>query len=90
MAYEQPVLYELGRLAAPTLLICGDRDRTALGRNRVSAALREQFGHYTELAPRAAAAMPHGKLVMLEGVGHIPHLETPTRFHELLLEFLAH
>lgn len=89
MAYEQPVIYELDRIAAPTLLICGEQDRTALGRNRVSPEIRARLGRYTELAPRAARALRDGHLVMLPDVGHIPHLETPERFHALVLDFLA-
>ena len=89
MAYEQPVVYELPLLRVPTLLIAGDKDRAAIGRNRVPPEVRARLGHYTELAPKAAAALPDGKLLMLENVGHIPHLEAPERFHPALLDFLA-
>jgi pimeloyl-ACP methyl ester carboxylesterase len=89
MAYEQPVVYELTHVRAPTLLIAGDRDRTAIGRNRVPPEVRARLGLYPKLAPAAAAALPDGKLVMLENVGHIPHLEATERFHRELLQFLA-
>ncbi len=88
MAYEQPVVYELPLLHSPTLLVAGAEDRTALGRTRVSPEARSKMGRYTELAPRAAALIPHARLVMLEHVAHIPHLEAPERFHRALLEFL--
>jgi pimeloyl-ACP methyl ester carboxylesterase len=89
MAYEQPVVYELALVRAPTLLVAGDKDRTAIGRNRVPAEVRARLGRYTELAPRAVSALPDGRLVMLENVGHIPHLEAADRFHRELLQFLS-
>jgi pimeloyl-ACP methyl ester carboxylesterase len=89
MAYEQPVIYELPLLRAPTLLVAGDKDRTAIGRSRVAPEVRARLGRYTELAPQAAAALPDGKLLMLQNVGHIPHLEAPDQFHRALVEFLA-
>jgi pimeloyl-ACP methyl ester carboxylesterase len=89
MAYEQPVLYELPLVRAPTLLIAGDKDRTAIGRNRVPPEVRAKLGLYTQLAPQAASALHNGKLVMLENVGHIAHLEAAERFHRELLQFLS-
>lgn len=35
MIFTQPVLYEFGRLRTPTLLVIGQRDRTAVGKDRV-------------------------------------------------------
>jgi len=35
MIFTQPVLYEFGRLKTPTLLVIGQRDRTAIGKDRV-------------------------------------------------------
>lgn len=88
MAYEQPVLYELPLVRQPTLMVVGEQDRTALGRNRVSAAVRATLGLYPELARKAAQAMPDCKLVLLPNVAHVPHLETPEKFHEELQRFL--
>lgn len=90
MAYEQPVLYELPQVSQPTLLIVGERDRSAIGRNRVSPEVRATLGLYPQLAARAVAALPQGKLVMLREVGHVPHLETPDRFHQEVMDFLEH
>ena len=88
MAYEQPVVYELPLIKAPSLIIVGDKDRTALGRNRVSAEVRATMGLMPELARKAAQAIPNCKLVIIPGVAHIPHLEAPDAFHEALLHFL--
>ena len=88
MAYEQPVVYELHRIQVRTLLIGGNKDRSAIGRNRVAPEVRDSLGRFTELIPATAKSMPDARGVMLEGVGHIPHVESPSRFHELLKEFL--
>jgi pimeloyl-ACP methyl ester carboxylesterase len=49
------------KVTAPTLLIWGEKDSTFPVR----------------LAPRLAEAIPGSRVVILENVGHIPHLETP-------------
>jgi pimeloyl-ACP methyl ester carboxylesterase len=46
------------------------------------------LGRYPELGRRAKQAIPGASLVELDGVGHIPHLEAPERFHAALLAFL--
>jgi pimeloyl-ACP methyl ester carboxylesterase len=43
----------------------------------------------TSGARKAAESIPHGKIVLLPGVSHVPHLEVPDRFHTELLRFLA-
>jgi pimeloyl-ACP methyl ester carboxylesterase len=88
MAYEQPVVHELGVVNAPALLIAGDQDRATIGRSRVCAKVRATVGLCTELAPRAVRELPNGELVMLAGVGHVAHLEAPERFHAEVLRFL--
>jgi pimeloyl-ACP methyl ester carboxylesterase len=88
MAYEQPVVYELSRLRVPVLIVVGDRDRTALGRNRVPPEVRETLGRFSDLVPAAVSALPDARAEMLADVGHIPHLEAPEHFHALLAGFL--
>ena len=88
MAYEQPVLYEMPLIKAPTLLIVGEKDRAAIGRNRVTPEARATLGLYPELARKAAQALHDCKLALLPDVGHVPHLEAPDRFHEELVRFL--
>lgn len=88
MIYTQPVVYEFPNIGAPTLLIIGQDDRTTLGRGEVSPEVLATLGNYPELGKKAAKAIPNSKLVEMEGVGHIPHLEATDKFHQALLEFL--
>jgi pimeloyl-ACP methyl ester carboxylesterase len=89
MVYQQPVRHELGLIEVPTLLVIGQEDRTALGKGAVSKEVAATLGRYPRLGREAAADIPGAKLVELEDVGHIPHLEVPERFHEELLGFLS-
>lgn len=89
MAYEQPVVYELPRIRAKTLIVGGDADRSAIGRNRVAPDVRDTLGRFTELIPAAARAIPDATPVVLSNIGHIAHLETPEQFHAILFSFLG-
>ena len=58
MIYTQPVVYELGLLRVPTLLIIGQDDRTVVGKAKMPENLRSAAGNYPELGKRAQAAIP--------------------------------
>jgi len=88
MIYTQPVVQDLPRIAVPTLLIIGQADRTTLGRGALSPEVLATLGRFPELGRRAKATIPGAKLVEIDGVGHIPHLESPDPFHAALLDFL--
>lgn len=89
MIFTQPVVYEFDQVKAPTLLIIGQRDRTALGKDMVDAQTRATLGNYPQLGRRTAEAIPNATLVEIEGVGHLPHIEAYPRFIEPLKAFLA-
>ncbi len=88
MIFTQPVLYEFQYLEMPALLIIGQLDRTALGKNMVSAEVKKTLGNYPELGRATRDKIPNATLVELEGVGHLPHLEAYDRFIRPFLEFL--
>lgn len=88
MIFTQPVFYEFELIRVPTLLIIGQRDRTALGKASVPEAIRETMGNYPALGQDISKRIPDAKLVPLEGVGHLPHIEAYPRFIRPLLEFL--
>ncbi len=62
----------LAQIAAPTLLVAGEHDRVA------PPAALECLTH----------ALPGARSVTLPGAGHLPHLEQPDAFDELLIDFL--
>lgn len=89
MIFTQPVLYEFPYIQAPTLLIIGTRDRTAIGKNNVKdETVREKMGLYQYLGKETQQKIPGSILVELENVGHLPHIEVFDRFIEPLEDFL--
>jgi pimeloyl-ACP methyl ester carboxylesterase len=62
----------LENIRTPTLVVAGDEDKV----------------YPPALAQEVARRIPGAKLVMLEGVGHLPNLEQPERFNAVVLEFL--
>jgi pimeloyl-ACP methyl ester carboxylesterase len=88
MIMTQPVLYEFKNLKIPTLLIIGQRDRTAIGKNLVTEDVRKTMGNYPLLGREAAAAIKGAQLVELDNVGHLPHIEAFNRFIKPLIDFL--
>ncbi|RLJ68690.1 pimeloyl-ACP methyl ester carboxylesterase [Lacinutrix venerupis] len=88
MIFTQPVVYEFKNITAPTLLIIGTRDRTALGKPLVSEEVRKTMGLYSQLGKTTQKAIPNAKLVEIENVGHLPHIEKFDSFIKPLIEFL--
>lgn len=86
--YEQPVVYEFGKLTMPVLLIIGQEDRTVLGKNLLTEQQKKAYGRYPTLGRRTKAAIKNSTLVELAGVGHIPHIQTAELFAKTLLTFL--
>jgi pimeloyl-ACP methyl ester carboxylesterase len=89
MVLTQPVLYELPDLRVPTLLVIGQRDRTAIGKGWAAPEVKARLGNYPVLGKSAAAAIPGAKLVELPGVGHLPQVEAFDRYLGALQAFLA-
>lgn len=88
MVFTQPVVYEFKYITAPTLLIIGTRDRTALGKPLVSPETRATMGLYDELGRKTQQAIPDAQLVELENIGHLPHIEKFDAFIDPLILFL--
>jgi len=70
--FEDDFAAELGQIAAPTLVLWGDRDQLA---RRVDQDV-------------LAAAIPHARLMVYEGTGHALHWEEPERFADDLIGFI--
>jgi pimeloyl-ACP methyl ester carboxylesterase len=88
MIYEQPVVYEFNNIKAPTLLIMGQEDRTVVGKNLLDKETASRHGYYPELGKKMKKQIKGSKLVKLEGVGHIPHIQSPEDFKKHVLSFL--
>ena len=88
MIYTQPVLYELDKLAVPTVLFIGDKDTTAIGKDTAPPEVRAKLGNYPALGRRAADLIPMVKLVEFPTLGHAPQIQDPVAFHKALLENL--
>jgi pimeloyl-ACP methyl ester carboxylesterase len=88
MIYSQPVFYEFENLKMPVLLIIGDHDNTAPGKQFAPPEVRAQLGNYPVLAKAAVKRMPQGKLIEFPDLGHSPQIQDPAAFHKALLENL--
>lgn len=88
MIYNQPVCYEFKNIKTPTLLIIGTRDRTAIGKDRAPKELQPKMGQYQELGKKTQHEIAGSKLVELENVGHLPHIEVYPKFFTALYDFI--
>ncbi|AKM32546.1 alpha/beta hydrolase [Pandoraea faecigallinarum] len=89
MIYTQPVVYEFGKIRVPTLLMIGDKDTTAIGKDFSPPEVQARIGHYPALAKTAHAAIPGSTLVEFPDLGHAPQMQDPAAFHKALLAGLA-
>lgn len=89
MIYEQPVVYELGRIKQPTLIVIGLDDRTVVGKGLLPPELVNVAGQYPELGKKTQAAIAGSELVEIKDCGHIPHIQKPEEFLRALSGFLA-
>jgi len=88
MVFTQPVVYEFKNIKSPTLLIIGTRDRTAIGKEKAPKDVQPLMGLYNELGKKTQKAIPNAKLVELDNIGHLPHIEDFERFIKPLMAFL--
>jgi pimeloyl-ACP methyl ester carboxylesterase len=59
-------------IRVPTLVVGGDEDKV----------------YPVQIARDLAKRIPGAELVIMKGAGHLPNIERPERFNEILLEFL--
>lgn len=72
MVYSQPVALEFAHLEVPALILSG----------------KEDGPDFADHARKTAEKIPNAALVLLDDVGHNPHIEAPGRFHSKLLDHL--
>lgn len=88
MIFNQPVIHEIGNIRVPTVLMIGEKDNTAIGKNRADKALAATLGNYPALAREAAERISGAKLITYPDYGHSPQVQAPERFHADLLKAL--
>jgi pimeloyl-ACP methyl ester carboxylesterase len=64
---------DVPNVACPTLIVWGEKDRVV----------------GVEAAEEYRRAIPHAQFVMMKDTGHVPMIERPEEFNQLLAEFLA-
>jgi pimeloyl-ACP methyl ester carboxylesterase len=85
MVFNQPVIYELEHIRAPTVLMIGERDTTAIGKALASPEVAQRLGNYAELSRSAAKRIPGANLIRFPGEGHAPQIQSPEAFNKALL-----
>lgn len=88
MIVTQPVVHDFPRVRAPSLLIIGTRDRTALGKAQAAPEAAAQLGRYDLLGKQTAQAIPGAQLIELDGIGHVPQVEAFDPYLRALSSFL--
>ena len=79
ITYLDPVVNDWAHIKAPTLVFGGAEDNLA-GPPRV---FQERMKFIAETIPNG-----NGKLLLLPGLGHVPHFEAPERTYPPLISFL--
>lgn len=89
--YTKPIIYEFHLLAEKkTLLIVGDKDNTAIGKQWAPPDVQKILGNYSVLGKEAVKAMgPNATLVEFPDLGHALHIQALGRFNEALLNWLG-
>jgi len=79
MLYGDPVVYDWAHIQVPTLAFGGAEDML-LG---TAAAFQERMNHIARTVPNG-----NGQVLLIPGLGHVPHLEAPEKVMPPLVAFL--
>ena len=70
---DPPAAGRLGEITVPTLVIVGDRD----------------IPHIQQIADTLANGIAGARKVVMPNTAHVPNMEQPAAFNQLVLDFLA-
>jgi pimeloyl-ACP methyl ester carboxylesterase len=70
---EPPASMRLGEIQVPTLVLIGNEDVSSI----------------QAIAERLATHIPHARKVVLDNTAHVPNMEQPEAFNQLVRDFLA-
>jgi pimeloyl-ACP methyl ester carboxylesterase len=88
MIWGEPVVYEIPLLRQTTLFVMGANDHNAPGRAYAPMEKRGLMGENAKLAQGIAPKMASGRVEVIDGVGHLVHLEAAQKFNAIMLGFL--
>ena len=88
MVLTQPIVYEFSLLKTHTLLMIGEKDNTAIGKQWSPPEVAAKLGNYSVLGKEVAKMIPNATLIEFEDLGHAPQIQEPARFHDALLGWL--
>ena len=88
MIFTQPVFYEFSAINVWVILIIGQADRTAIGKEKADTETAATLGNYPALGKKTSSEIMDCELIELDGIGHIPHIENFTLFSQALTEAL--
>jgi pimeloyl-ACP methyl ester carboxylesterase len=88
MIYSGPVRGLYAQLKPQVLLMAGDKDHGTPFLAFAPPESREKIPGLIDAARDVSREIPKGKLAEFPGVGHVPHLEAPSEFEKVVLEFL--
>lgn len=88
MIYSQPVAHDLHRITAPTLLVIGQRDRTAIGKDRARPEVAARMGDYPALGRATRDKIAGARLVEIADAGHLPQVEAFATYRTAIVDFL--
>jgi pimeloyl-ACP methyl ester carboxylesterase len=71
------------------VLIIGQKDTTAIGKDRALPELAKALGNYPELGRKAHERIKGSVLVPFHDLGHSPQVQDPPAFNKALIEQLA-
>jgi len=77
--YSDPVVYDWAHIKAKTLVFGGDQDMLA----GTPAAFQARMKYIADTIPNGNA-----RLLLIPGLGHVPHLEAPEKVYPPLIAFL--
>lgn len=79
MLYQDPVVYDWAHIQVPTLAFGGAEDVLPGS----AAIFQERMAHIAKTVPNG-----NGHLLLIPGLGHVPHLEAPEKVLPPLVDFL--
>lgn len=88
MIMTQPVCHELQNIKVRTMLIIGQRDKAAVGKEYAPDSIKAKMGDYPLLGRAAHEKIKGSRLVELDGVGHLPQVEDFDKFIAAVKDFL--